>query len=103
MNRAFEFHEYTASSFADLVGYGKAGWQLVAVMPYEERPPTSFKLRYTFFLQREYILEAREWFVGDPEKFDTMIPVFKGMGDAPDNYIKVREVIDEQTEKSIKR
>ncbi len=61
MNKAWEFHEYTASSLQDpdLAAYGRAGWELVAVLPYEERPPTSFQLRYTFFLQRECVPKSK--------------------------------------------
>ncbi len=93
MNKAFEFHEYTASSLQnpDLAGYGRAGWELVAVLPYENR--------YTFFLQREYILEAREWWAclqksnEDVGYLQTRIPTHED-GTEMTDWIKVREVIE---------
>ena len=62
MNKAFEFHEYTTESLhdPDLAAYGRAGWELVAVLPYKEPFPTSYESKYTFFLQREYVLEIRQ-------------------------------------------
>jgi len=57
--KTFEFHEYTCSGIQDpdLAAYGREGWELVAVLPCEERPPLSYTTeasnKYTFFLQRE--------------------------------------------------
>ncbi len=49
----FQFHDYTCerSDNPDLLAYGRAGWQIVAVLPYPAAPLT--QERYTFFLQRE--------------------------------------------------
>lgn len=90
MNKAFQFHEYTASSMQDpdVAAYGHAGWELVAVLPADEW--------YTFFLQREYVPkseispELREFNIQPKALFiqsldQTVIP---------NEWIKVREVIE---------
>ena len=99
--KAWEFQEYTASSFddPDLAAYGRVGWELVSVMPWP-RPTIDGELRYTFFMQREYMgdrlkSEPREFWIGDPDNYDTMVPLYiGGSGKSLHGYIKVREVIE---------